>query len=39
MLPVEKEYAECVYWMYTVLLPKCSAEARNVVGRFCRAAA
>jgi perosamine synthetase len=32
VLPVEKEYAERVYWMYTVLLPKCSADTRNFVG-------
>ena len=31
MLPVQKEYAERVYWMYTVLLPKCSAETRDAV--------
>jgi perosamine synthetase len=31
-LPVQKEYAEHVYWMYTVLLPKCSADIRDQIG-------
>jgi perosamine synthetase len=30
-LPVQRAYAEHVYWMYTVLLPKCSADTRDVV--------
>jgi perosamine synthetase len=33
VLPIQKEYSERVYWMYTVLLPKCSADARDVVRR------
>ena len=31
MLPVQKDYAEHAYWMYTVLLPECSAETRDVI--------
>jgi perosamine synthetase len=31
VLPVQKEYTERVYWMYTVLLSKCSADARDAV--------
>jgi perosamine synthetase len=31
VLPKQKDYAEHVYWMYTVLLPKCSADTRDVV--------
>jgi perosamine synthetase len=34
VLPVQKDYAEHVYWMYTVLLPECSAETRDEVGKF-----
>ena len=34
VLPVQKDYAEHVYWMYTVLLPECSAETRDVVREF-----
>jgi perosamine synthetase len=32
MLPVKKEYAEHVYWMYTVLLPECGADTRDAIG-------
>jgi perosamine synthetase len=31
ILPAQKDYAKHVYWMYTVLLPKCSAEMRDLV--------
>jgi len=31
ILPAQKDYAKHVYWMYTVLLPKCSAETRDLV--------
>lgn len=31
VLPVEKGYAEHVYWMYTILLPKCAADGRELV--------
>src|SRR6516225_12393141 len=31
VLPVQKDYAEHAYWMYTVLLPECSAETRDVI--------
>jgi len=31
VLPVQKEYAEHVYWMYTVLLPQCGADTRDRV--------
>src|SRR6266478_2796390 len=34
VLPVQKDYAEHVYWMYTVLLPECSAETRDLVREF-----
>jgi perosamine synthetase len=34
VLPVQKDYAEHVYWMYTVLLPECSAKARDLVRDF-----
>lgn len=29
--PVEKGYAEHVYWMYTILLPKCGARTRELI--------
>jgi perosamine synthetase len=29
VLPVQKKYAEHVYWMYTVLLPQCTADTRD----------
>ena len=32
ILPTEKDYAERVYWMYTVILPNCSPEQRDTVG-------
>ena len=32
--PVQKDYAEHVYWMYTVLLPECGAETRDAVREF-----
>jgi perosamine synthetase len=31
VLPVQKDYAEHVYWMFTVLLPECTAETRDLV--------
>jgi perosamine synthetase len=31
VLPIQKEYAEHVYWMYTVLLPEASADKRDMV--------
>jgi perosamine synthetase len=31
VLPVQKNYAEHVYWMYTVLLPERSADNRDLV--------
>ena len=31
VLPVQKDYAEHAYWMYTVLLPECGAETRDVI--------
>jgi perosamine synthetase len=31
VLPVQKDYAEHVYWMYTVLLPEHLAEKRDLV--------
>jgi perosamine synthetase len=31
VLPVQKDYAEHVYWMYTVLLPERMAEERDLV--------
>jgi perosamine synthetase len=34
VLPVQKDYAEHVYWMYTVLLPECSAATRDEVREF-----
>jgi perosamine synthetase len=34
VLPVQKDYAEHVYWMYTVLLPECGAETRDEVCKF-----
>jgi perosamine synthetase len=34
VLPAQKEYAEHAYWMYTVLLPDCGAEAREAVSDY-----
>jgi perosamine synthetase len=34
VLPIQKEYAEHVYWMYTVLLPQRGSEKRDSVCKF-----